>query len=377
MATKANYYIGLMSGTSADGIDAALVEFSNDGCSSPDNKCRLVHSVFVPFDTATRTEITALYQTASDEIQRSQTLDKHLAVLYANAVNRVLKEASVSKEDIAAIGNHGQTVRHYPPSNSRKNPYTLQIGCNQTLAVLTDIEVIGQFRTKDIALGGQGAPLAPAFHQFLLGNQAPSVVLNLGGIANITCLNGVDVIGFDTGPANGLMDAWYAKHHSNGDYDYNGDWASSGKVIPALLDTLLADAYFHQAPPKSTGREVFHLDWLSSHAQLDSLAPQDIQATLLALTARTIASDINKLGSVNNVWLCGGGRHNTMLVDTLASLMPSMQINNIDQLGIDGDALEAMAFAYLAFAYKNKFYSNIPAVTGAEKSTTLGVHFFP
>ncbi|MFD2165299.1 anhydro-N-acetylmuramic acid kinase [Thalassotalea euphylliae] len=377
MATKANYFIGLMSGTSADGIDAALVDFSADNHSDRQHQCKLVHSLFIPFDAETRREITSLYQPNSDEIQRSQTLDKKLATLYADAVHQLLEVSGVAKKDIVAIGNHGQTIRHFPPERERKLPYTLQIGCNQTLAVLTGIEVIGQFRVKDIALGGQGAPLAPAFHQFLLGEQTPSVVLNLGGIANITYLTKDRVMGFDTGPANGLMDAWFAKHHSHGNYDCDGKWASSGSVITPLLDTLCAEPYFQGPPPKSTGREVFHLDWLSGFVNLGQYAPADIQATLLALTARTITDAINSLPSVDAIWLCGGGRHNSFLIETLCKMMPAKRIANIDQLGIDGDALEAMAFAYLAFAYKNNFCSNIPAVTGAKKSTTLGVLFLP
>ena len=386
MATaKAKYYIGLMSGTSADGIDLALVDFN-------DTAPTLIASSYSPYTSLQREKIVSLYNPDANEIDRLGVLDKELAHAFAQAVNSLLTEQNLGPQDIIAIGNHGQTIRHRPQLSTSKLPaFTLQIGCSQTLACLTDIDVIGQFRQKDIALGGQGAPLVPAFHQALFTSTQESndsddhFIVNIGGIANITYLPANkqnNILGFDTGPGNCLMDDWYQQHHSNGYYDQDGDWAASGLENIELLNELLSENYFALPAPKSTGREIFNKDWLNirlSNEKLtgDNLSPQDIQATLVSLTARTIAEQIMLLCRRGKIVLCGGGKNNNTLKNNLKNLLSSFEFIDIESLGFDGDALEAMAFAWLAHAYKNNFNSNIPAVTGAHKSTTLGVLFTP
>ena len=408
----ANFYIGLMSGTSADGIDVALVNFHQE-------QPELVASHYQAYSTTTQAEITSLYTASSNEIERANRLDKALAHLFADAIHALLTKAQLSASDIIAIGNHGQTVRHRPAlaginevganeenaveaDATKQFPFTLQIGCSQTLACLTGIPVIGQFRLKDMALGGQGAPLVPPFHQFLLSKlhpesqQCDQIVVNMGGIANITYLpastlpaitlpataatKNHQVLGFDTGPGNCLMDDWYQAHHTDSRFDKNGQWAASGQCDPKLLDHLLSDPYFTQAYPKSTGREIFHHDWLVTRLAGWQLPPEDVQATLLALTTTTIVNDIRQLTSDSSsatIWLCGGGRLNQALVKQLADKLSPYPVAAIDSLAIDGDQLEAMAFAWLAYAYQHGLASNMPAVTGASRAATLGALFTP
>jgi anhydro-N-acetylmuramic acid kinase len=408
---KKAYYLGLMSGTSADGLDLALVTF--------DENHKLEHhaSYYQAYSDQTAAKITALYcadnnNPNNNEIDRAFELDVELAQLFSDAINAFLVQEKLTCDDIIAIGNHGQTIRHRPRA---KHPFTLQIGCCQTLATLTNIRVIGQFRRKDMALGGQGAPLVPAFHQTIfsenyisenfdtdstinessLRNTSDVFVVNIGGIANLTFLpvsNKLNIIGYDTGPGNALMDDWFQLHNPNSktNYDENGNWAAKGKVNDDLLKQLLSDDYFQLAPPKSTGREYFHLFWLKNQlANVELVTNQDVQATLTALTAITIANAI-KQHSANNtnitkVYLCGGGAHNDTLKNLinqqLASLSQSennkYELLLTKQKGIDGDQLEAIAFAWLAFAYDKKLLSSMSAVTGASKSCTLGTEYFP
>ena len=390
------YYIGLMSGTSADGIDLALVTFDNL------NQPNMLASYYQPYSAAMTKKIVSLYSSLNNtadnnpdnsEIDRAFELDIELAQLFAVAINSLLKQEKLSATDIIAIGNHGQTIRHRPLA---KFPFTLQIGCSQTLATLTSIRVIGQFRRKDMALGGQGAPLTPAFHQKIFTDNSSDVfVVNIGGIANVTYLpfhNENNLLGFDTGPGNALIDDWFQLHHStsNDKYDKNGAWASKGKVNSELLTLLLEDDYCQLAPPKSTGREYFNLTWLTGHLKAyqqnieGELNPQDIQATLTAYTAVTISNAITSLSSEATVYLCGGGAHNSALKEQLnAHLTPKLPnqkkypIFLTNHKGIDGDQLEAIAFAWFAFAFDKKLLSNIPAVTGASKGCTLGTEFFP
>ena len=317
---QAKYYIGLMSGTSADGIDLALVDFT-----SKDKKPRLVACFYQDYSRATADKITSLYQPGKNEIDRAFHLDVELAHLFAQAISALLSQENLNPTDIIAIGNHGQTIRHRP---SGDNPFTLQIGCCQTLATVTGIRVVGQFRRKDMALGGQGAPLVPIFHQQLFTQAAEAnFVVNIGGIANITFLpeqgSKQSVLGFDTGPGNALLDDWFTKHHSssNDKFDKSGAWAATGQVNQALLTQLLQDDYIKTAAPKSTGREYFHLDWLeqqlatfeeNTHSKhqtatdktFDQAVVQvnettlnavDIQATLLAFTAQSISDAIRSL----------------------------------------------------------------------------------
>ncbi len=372
-------YLGLMSGTSADGIDLALVDFSQP---TP----KLIASFYQAYSQEIQHKITALYTPDSNEIDRAFHLDKELAQLFAQAISIFLTQQQLHSSDICAIGNHGQTIRHRP---EQPHSFTLQIGCSQTLATYTGIKVIGQFRQKDMALGGQGAPLVPAFHRALFHSDKQDVfIVNIGGIANLTFLPAqkyLSILGYDTGPGNALMDDWFKQFHQQ-NYDKNGQWASTGTVNTTLLKYLLTDKYFSLTPPKSTGREYFNLQWLHNYLQQPhisclQLSPADIQATLAALTAQTIIAQVIRLSKQAKIYLCGGGVHNKYLKDQLKQQLTQTQQNYeillTNQKGIDGDSLEAMAFAWLAFAYDKKFLSNIPAVTGACKETTLGCAFYP
>lgn len=389
------YYIGLMSGTSADGIDLALVTF--DQAQQP----KLQASYYQAYDNETAKQITALYNADHNEIDRAFALDIALAKLFAKAIMALLKQAQLTPDAIIAIGSHGQTIRHRPEG---KQPFTLQIGCCQTLATLTNIRVIGQFRKKDMVLGGQGAPLVPAFHQIIFAEQkrldgCDVFVVNIGGIANLTFLpasSQAKVIGYDTGTGNALIDDWFKLHHPQhpDSFDRHGQWAATGVVNQGLLTRLLADEYFQRVPPKSTGREYFNLAWLEKQLrQVPPLAVQDVQATLVAFTAHSLVKAISahSLAKTTNntadnsklikVYVCGGGVHNHTLVAQikaqLHTLKQQYQLLHTKQKGIDGDQLEAMAFAWLALAYDKQITSNMPAVTGASKACTLGVAFFP
>lgn len=374
----AKYYIGLMSGTSADGIDLALVEFNDEG--SPQLKA----SYYQAYSDITANQITSLYQPGQDEIDSAFHLDVELSKLFSQAIFAFLAQEKISTSDVIAIGNHGQTIRHRPNDS---NAFTLQIGCCQTLATLTDIRVVGQFRRKDMALGGQGAPLVPIFHQQLFQqNDIATFVVNIGGIANLTYLPSLEsndkVMGFDTGPGNALLDDWFVKHHeqSLSKFDKNGDWAALGTVNDKLLAQLLSDQYFSLSAPKSTGREYFHFEWLQQHLKKDNVnvLPVDVQATLSLLTAKSICDAINATSGQGRVYLCGGGVHNHSLINALSTqLGRSFQVQTMAENDIDGDSLEAMAFAWLAYAFDNKLPSNLIEVTGASKSCTLGNEYLP
>jgi len=390
-SAQGKYYIGLMSGTSADGIDLALVDFN-----VAEQQPRLVASYYQAYDAVIAKKITSLYIPDNNEIDRAFHLDVELAQLFVQAVTALLAQEQLDSCDIIAIGNHGQTIRHRPVG---VNPYTLQIGCCQTLATLTGIHVVGQFRRKDMALGGQGAPLVPIFHQQLFSQELKACfVVNIGGIANITFLpeqgSAQPVLGFDTGPGNALLNDWFIKHHKSSDhqFDKNGAWAASGQINQALLTQFMQDDYIEALAPKSTGREYFNLDWLEQqlndfNSQSEPLqvnvkpSSADIQATLLAFTAESLSHAMKALAKRANVYLCGGGVHNSVLVKSLNQVMNSsgsaFQINTMQALNIDGDLLEAMAFAWLAYAYDHNLASNMPAVTGASKSCTLGTVFHP
>ncbi len=372
--TTGKYYIGLMSGTSADGVDLALVNFSS-------NQPELVAHYYRPYSDNLSQKITALYSPNNNEIDLMGTLDVELAHYFAKQINALLAQENLTCEDIIAIGNHGQTIRHRPVITKKiAYPYTLQIGCSQTLACLTKIRVIGDFRTKDIALGGQGAPLVPAFHQYLFSKTAQDTfIVNLGGIANITFLphaKNAPIIGFDTGPANALLDLWCLLNTGQR-YDKNGDWAAQGTVNQHLLQAMLTDEYFALPAPKSTGREYFNEAWLRQYTHDSTLPPEDIQATLAMLSAQSIAKEINKLSPKSIVYLCGGGIENNYSYKLLKHELSEHSVKTIHSLQLNNNAFEAMAFAWLSFAYDKKFYGNIPTVTGARKQTVLGIEFTP
>ena len=367
----ARLYVGLISGTSADGIDAALVRFEHD-------KPQLVHALTHAWPDDLRTQILRVAQDETTlDLDAFGRLDIAIGHTFADAVKALLAQSGTPASSVHAVGSHGQTIRHRP---SGEHPFTLQIGNASVMAERCGIDVVADFRSADVAAGGQGAPLLPAVHAMLL--HAPGrtrVVLNLGGIANITVLAADGrVFGFDTGPANGLMDAWCLRHRGEA-FDRNGAFAASGRVDDTLLATLLADPYFALPPPKSTGREHFHLGWLDARLHAITASPADVQATLLELTARSIAAAIDAHASdAADVLLCGGGVHNQVLVQRLRELMRSRELGSTADYGVDPDYLEATAFAWLARQRLLGLPGNLPAVTGARGPRVLGaVHLAP
>lgn len=360
-------YIGLMSGTSMDGVDVALVDFSG-------HHPHLLDCQTYPFPKALLNELHQLCSPSNDEIMLMGQADRAIAQVFADATLKVLKENYIRPDQVIAIGSHGQTVRHAPLGN---HGFSLQIGDPNTLAVKTGINVIADFRRKDIALGGQGAPLVPAFHKAVFAKTNQSrIVVNIGGIANLTYLpkSGLgQVIGYDTGPGNTLMDLWCCKHTGRA-YDFKGEWAAQGRVSAALLDRLSQHRYFSANPPKSTGRELFNLNWLEQHlaAMPAIMDPQEVQATLAMFTSRTIADEIHRFPDVEQVFICGGGAKNEFLMECLESLLHECEVNATDKLGIHSDAVEAMAFAWLAYAHINKLAGSLASVTGASRDAVLG-----
>lgn len=362
--TAPDLFIGLMSGTSLDGVDAALIDFSTP---SP----ALYATAYLPFPDALRRDLLQLHQPAQDELHRSALLAQELASLYADTVALLLEKARIpatTTGTIRAIGCHGQTVRHQPQQG-----YTLQLNNPALLAELTGITVVADFRSRDIAAGGQGAPLVPAFHAARFADmQQHRVILNLGGIANLTNLKpGAHVSGFDCGPGNMLLDAWVQRHLGT-DYDASGAWAASGRALPGLLEKLLAHPFLAAPPPKSCGREQFNLVWLESFLD-ETMAPADVQATLLALTAISTQQAIQRwCGQVDELYACGGGAHNAALLSKLGELLPGVRICTTDALGLAPDWVEAAAFAWLAWRNLNGRPGNLPEVTGARGPRILG-----
>jgi anhydro-N-acetylmuramic acid kinase len=355
-------YIGLMSGTSLDGIDAVLVFL--DGIQPP----TLLAQNYLPFNNDIKNELLALHTPSSGELHRAQLMGNVLARLYATSIERLLNQVQLTSAQISAIGCHGQTIRHCP-----EHGYTVQLGNAALLAELTGITVINDFRSRDIAAGGQGAPLVPAFHHHLLRNDTiHRVIVNIGGISNLTNLAPHAITsGFDCGPGNLLMDAWCFQHLSE-PYDKDGKWSTTGSVLPNVLTRMLKEPYFALPAPKSTGRDLFNMAWLTSHLEGDERG-EDVQATLLELTAVTIAQAIQKdcLGAAE-VYVCGGGAHNRSLMTRLAALLPHCVLGTTDQLNVNGDYLEAIAFAWLAAQTLAKIPANLPHVTGASHACILG-----
>jgi anhydro-N-acetylmuramic acid kinase len=359
----ASLYLGLISGTSADGIDAALVRF--------EPSLHVIGATTAPYPAALRERLLALATTsAAVALDDYGALDVAIGTCFADAALALLRETGTAPGSVAAIGSHGQTVRHTPFGD---HPFTLQAGDPTVIAERTRITTIADFRRADVAAGGQGAPLLPALHAALFSAaDATRVILNLGGIANITILApGRDVLGFDTGPANCLLDAW-AKRHLGTDRDDDGAWARSGRVDRVLLTRWKADPYFTAAPPKSTGREYFNLDWLDARLS-GQRAAEDVQATLLALSAASIAESIRTHApGAREVFACGGGVHNTALMHALAEELAPMTVSTTSALGLDPDYVEAAGFAWLARARLANAPGNLPAVTGARGPRVLG-----
>ena len=357
-------YIGLMSGTSMDSIDTALVDFS-----SPQPELISTHNHRWP--TAVQQALIAARDIPDEELKTLSYLDEQTAEIFAEACSELLKKTDHHAHDIIAIGNHGQTIRHRPDIDK---PFSLQIGNAKILAIQSAIDVISDFRTADIKAGGQGAPLTPAFHQAIFQNDKSNrVIVNIGGIANITILpkdKDKQVTGFDCGPGNTLMDAWVTLHRQQ-PYDTDGEFASSGKTNARLLANLLMDDFFQQPPPKSTGFEYFNLEWLNKYID-NEMDSADIQSTLCVLTATSIIRTMNQYApDTDEIYICGGGVHNKELMRILQALTKS-SITTTEAIGVHPDWVEAIAFAWFAYQNVHQQTSNLPSVTGAKKCVVLG-----
>lgn len=371
-----DYFIGLMSGTSLDGVDGVLVDFSGD-------PIRVVAAATEPFAPAFRAELLALNTPADNELHRAARAGTQLAAVYARVVRQLLEQASkhgIAAAQIEAIGAHGQTVRHLPQRTGDEASgagYTIQLNNPALLAELTGIDVVADFRGRDVAAGGQGAPLVPAFHQSVFGRADAMVsVLNLGGIANISVLPAAeksDILGFDCGPGNALMDAW-CQQHTGQPFDAGGAWAAGGKLLPALLASLLNEPYFSAPPPKSTGRDLFSLAWLAGKlAPFRAERPQDIQNTLTELTASACISSVSSYGKDSaELLVCGGGAFNTHLMQRLQAGLPTMRVRTSAAHGLPPLQVEAAAFAWLARQAVRRQPGNLASVTGAAGPRVLG-----
>jgi anhydro-N-acetylmuramic acid kinase len=363
-------YVGLMSGTSVDAIDSALVRCDSDGVA-----ILTTHQHAIPSELKQR--IAAISNSGSNEIERLGILDRELGLLFAEATNELLRAAKVRPAQVRAIGSHGQTIRHRPPSAAAlaKESFSLQIGDPNTIAELTGITTVADFRRRDIAAGGEGAPLAPAFHAAALAKPGVNrAIVNIGGIANASFLEGTELQGgFDTGPGNTLLDHWILLHCGKS-YDHNGQWAATGQVHQMLLDQLLAHPYFHKTGPRSTGKEEFNLTWLESNlVEFDKITSVDVQATLVELTCTSISRAIwNNLLNVTEIYICGGGAHNSHLMQRLAEQLAPATVASTSHIGMDPDWVEAAMFAWLASRTLEGLAGNSPTVTGAVGARVLG-----
>lgn len=382
--SQSELYIGLMCGTSIDGVDVALVEFNN-------GNCRLVESYLHPIEDELKGKLRSLCSLSSQEnylqnfehrVELLGELDQRMGCVFAESVKQLLKQKQIEASSIKAIGSHGQTIRHQP---ALKTPFTLQIGDPNLIAYHTGITTIADFRRMDIAAGGQGAPLAPAFHNAAFRCEEENrIILNLGGIANITLLpqdSKDSVLGFDTGTANTLLDVWFMQNNpkANEDFDKNSQFAQQGEVDQVLLEFLLDDPYFALPPPKSTGREYFSIEWLwQKLKQTGKIIPSaSVQRTLLEFTAITIRDAVKQLNLDNyNIYTCGGGTHNHFLIERLEDLT-AHSIKPTDVLGVSGDYLEAITFAWLAHQRLTLQPGNLPSVTGANEPKILGAIYHP
>lgn len=357
-------YIGMMSGTSMDGADAVLIRMNGNRWQSAE-----AHA-FLPYPGRLKSELLELQNTGNNELHRSMILAQELSRLYAATVKNLLVQQNLAPANITAIGCHGQTIRHAPEAG-----YSIQLADLPLLAELSGIFTIGDFRSRDLAAGGQGAPLVPAFHQALFHSAAETrVVLNIGGIANISILPAdAPAFGFDTGPGNMLMDAW-VHHIWRQPYDQNGMLAAKGRILPNLLNTLLDHPYFDMAPPKSTGRELFSLSWLQARLHGDE-NPHDVLRTLLEYSAQTIIDAIARhAGNTRNIYVCGGGIQNTALMQSLQSQAAAQHatLHSTAELHLDPQWVEAAAFGWLASCWINRLPSNPHHATGADKPCILG-----
>ncbi len=374
-----DYFIGLMSGTSLDGADGVLVDFSGA-------RLRVMASATEPFPEAFRAELLALNTPTHNELHRAALAANQLAALYARVVRTLLDQAAaqgISAAQIQAIGAHGQTVRHQPQrisADAAGAGYTVQLNAPALLAELTGIDVVADFRSRDVAAGGQGAPLVPVFHQHVFGRTNHAVaVLNLGGMANLSLLppqaasGNASVLGFDCGPGNALMDAW-CQQHAGQPFDAGGAWAASGRFLPRLLASLLDEPYFSKPPPKSTGRDLFSLDWLAQKLlPFATERPQDIQNTLAEFTVISCVAGINSYAKESEeLIVCGGGAFNRHLLQRLQAGLPALRVSTSEQHGLPALQVEAAAFAWLARQALKREPGNLPGVTGAAGPRVLG-----
>lgn len=360
MNASASLTIGLMSGTSLDGVDGVLADFAGGAI-------RSIAAAFTPFPPELRSELMALQAASENELEREALAANALALCYADCVRQLLPSAG---GPVAAVAVHGQTIRHRPELG-----FTRQTNNPALLAELSGIDVIADFRTRDIAAGGQGAPLVPAFHEAAFGKPGVArVVVNIGGIGNISMLHGDGRVGgFDTGPGNVLMDLWIGRHLGQ-PYDQDGAWAASGTVHGPLLEALLDEPYFRQPAPKSTGRDLFHDAWLDAKLKgFEELAPADVMATLTRLTAVTIADAIRgEHAAVDAVYVCGGGAYNTTLLREIGAALGGVRVESTAALGVAPNRVEALAFAWLGYRFMQRAPGNLPAVTGARGPRILG-----
>jgi anhydro-N-acetylmuramic acid kinase len=367
----AELFIGLMSGTSLDGVDGVMVDFGG-----PSGLTVLAHR-HRPFDLGLAEELLALNTSGPDELHRGALAGNAVARVYADVVGDLLQSAGVRARDVRALGAHGQTVRHRPQAYDGTG-YTLQLGNSALLAELTGIDVVADLRSRDVAAGGQGAPLVPAFHRAFFAREEQTIgVLNVGGIANLTVLRrDGTTLGFDCGPGNALMDHW-SRRHLGQPYDAEGAWAAGGHVVPALLAAFRNEAYFRLPAPKSTGRDLFHAAWLEAHLGTADphgrLVPQDVQATLAELTASTSADAVRaSVEGMAEVLVCGGGAHNRHLMARLAAGLPGISVTTTASRGLPVDQVEACAFAWLARRFVRHEAGNLVSVTGARGPRLLG-----
>ena len=369
-------YIGLMSGTSVDAVDAVLLAVAGNRVAVKGHHCQ-------PVPEKLRADIQTLSHSGADNIDLLGVTDNRIATLFADAALALMAQQELTAGAITAIGSHGQTIRHRP---GQAGQFTVQIGDPSTIAALTGVTTVADFRRKDMALGGQGAPLVPAFHQHIFRHPDRNrAIINIGGIANITWLpsqhSPQPVLGFDTGPGNCLMDSW-TRHKQGKPFDKDGLWAASGSADSQLLEQLLSEPYLQRAPPKSTGKELFNLEFLSKILADNrrDLKPQDIQATLCEFTVATIVGGLQLIPEdtrAAEIYLCGGGALNPYLVQRLRDKLPHEQLSTTAAMGIDPMHVEAAAFAWLAHQALHKLPGNIPAVTGASREAVLGGIYFP
>lgn len=359
----AELYLGLISGTSADGIDAVVVDFSA-------HPPQLIAQSCTPYPTELRQQILTIAQRQSISLAELGSLDVLIGREFAKAANQLLASQELKADHIRAIGSHGQNIFHHPQGVT---PFTLQIGDPNIIAANTGITTVADFRRKDVALGGQGAPLVPAFHQALFRGEQDRVIVNIGGIANITVLpadKNKTTLGYDTGPGNALLDSWIEQHLQQS-HDIKGQWAAKGNINEALLKQLLADNYFKLAAPKSTGREYFNLTWLQPFL-IPDISAVDVQATLVELTALSILQEVKKHFTRGEILICGGGAHNDFLRQRLRVLAEGFSVATTEIGGVAPDWVEAMAFAWLAKQTLEHKPGNLPQVTGAQRVAILG-----